>query len=240
VSARPPVAAVVFDAYGTLFDVHAAMARHAARLGEGWQATSAFWRQKQLEYAWVTTLTGPEHWRDFEALTREALFTALNWQGGARLDTVDALMEAYRSLPAFDDVAATLAALREAGCGTAILSNGSRAMLAAAVQAAGLAPLLDHVLSVDAVRAYKPDPRVYRLAEDAFGLHARRIGYVSANAWDAQAAAAYGFRTAWVNRINQPGEFALHQVAAVIGGLEALPALFAPAREQAAQEQAGT
>ena len=89
---RPRVEAVVFDAYGTLFDVHAAMARHAGNVGEGWEAVSALWRQKQLEYSWVTSLTGPEHWRDFEALTRDALFTALNWHGGARLKLVDDLM----------------------------------------------------------------------------------------------------------------------------------------------------
>ena len=230
---RPAAEAVVFDAYGTLFDVHAAMARHARRLGEAWAATSALWRQKQLEYTWVTSLTGPEHWRDFEALTREALFTALNWNGGASLEMVDRLMAAWRTLPAFPDAADALAELRARGLPTAILSNGSRAMLADAVKAAGLGALLDHVLSVDAVRAYKPDPRVYRLAEDAFGLHASRIAFVSSNAWDAQAAAAYGFRTVWVNRIGQPTEFALHQVAAVAGDLAALPGLLAPAGEGA-------
>jgi 2-haloacid dehalogenase len=192
-------------------------------VGESWEAVSALWRQKQLEYAWVASLTGPEHWRDFEVMTRNALFTALNWYGGASLDLVDDLMAAYRALPAFDDARPALEALREAGLGTAILSNGSRAMLAEAVAAAKFAPLLDHVLSVDAVRVYKPDPRVYRLAEDAFHLHCSRIGYVSANAWDAQAAAAYGFRTVWVNRINQPVEFAMHQIARMAGDLSAVP-----------------
>jgi 2-haloacid dehalogenase len=215
--------AVVFDAYGTLFDVDAALRRHARRVGESWEAVSARWRQKQLEYAWVASLTGPEHWRDFEVMTRNALFTALNWYGGASLDLVDDLMAAYRALPAFDDARPALEALRAAGLGTAILSNGSRAMLAEAVAAAKLAPLLDHVLSVDAVRVYKPDPRVYRLAEDAFHLHCSRIGYVSANAWDAQAAAAYGFRTVWVNRINQPVEFAMHQIARMAADLLAVP-----------------
>jgi 2-haloacid dehalogenase len=229
------VEAVVFDAYGTLFDVHAAMARHAGRLGEARAATSALWRQKQLEYTWVTSLTGPEHWRDFEALTREALFTALNWNGGADPKLVEALMAAYRTLPAFAEVPDTLAELRARGLATAILSNGSRAMLGDAIKAARLGALLDHVLSVDAVRVYKPDPRVYRLAEDAFGLHARRIAFVSSNAWDAQAAAAYGFRTVWVNRIGQPTEFALHQVAAVVGDLAGLPGLLAPAGEDAAE-----
>jgi 2-haloacid dehalogenase len=215
--------AVVFDAYGTLFDVDAALRRHARRVGESWEAVSALWRQKQLEYAWVASLTGPEHWRDFEVMTRNALFTALNWYGGASLDLVDDLMAAYRALPAFDDARPALEALREAGLGTAILSNGSRAMLAEAVAAAKFTPLLDHVLSVDAVRVYKPDPRVYRLAEDALHLHCSRIGYVSANAWDAQAAAAYGFRTVWVNRINQPTEFAMHQIARMAADLLAVP-----------------
>ncbi|MFN6998992.1 haloacid dehalogenase type II [Elioraea tepidiphila] len=222
-SEAPCVEAVVFDAYGTLFDVHAAVRKHARRMGESWEAVGALWRQKQLEYAWVASLTGPEHWRDFEVMTRNALFTALNWYGGASLDLVDDLMAAYRALPAFDDARPALEALRAAGIGTAILSNGSRAMLAEAVAAAKLDRLLDHVLSVDAVRVYKPDPRVYRLAEDAFRLHCSRIGYVSANAWDAQAAAAYGFRTVWVNRINQPVEFAMHQIARMAADLEAVP-----------------
>jgi 2-haloacid dehalogenase len=218
---------VVFDAYGTLFDIHAAAATLSGQLGESWPALSTLWRQKQLEYTWVTSLTGPEHWRDFEALTREALTVALNWNGGASLATIDRLMGLYRTLPAFAEVPEMLAALREAGLGTAILSNGSRAMLADAVAAANLGNLLDAVLSVDAVRVYKPDPRVYRLAEDAFRCHASELAFVSSNAWDAQAAAAYGFRTVWVNRTSQPGEFALHQVATVLGDLASLPSLFA-------------
>lgn len=225
-----PPRAVVFDAYGTLFDVHAAAATLSGSVGEAWPALSALWRQKQLEYTWVTSMTGPEHWRDFEAITREALIVALNWDGGASLATIDRLMALYRTLPAFEDVPGVLAALREAGIGTAILSNGARAMLAEAVASAGLGGLLDAVLSVDAVRVYKPDPRVYRLAEDAFRCHASDLAYVSANAWDAQAAAAYGFRTVWVNRISQPTEFALHQVATVLGDLGSLPGLFAAPR----------
>jgi 2-haloacid dehalogenase len=223
-----PPRAVVFDAYGTLFDIHAAAATLSGQLGETWPTLSALWRQKQLEYTWVTSMTGPEHWRDFEAITREALMVALNWNGGASVATVDRLMALYRTLPAFEEVPAMLAALREAGLGTAILSNGARAMLADAVAGAKLGALLDAVLSVDALRIYKPDPRVYRLAEDEFRCHASEMVFVSSNAWDAQAAASYGFRTVWVNRINQPMEFALHQVAAVLPDLSGLPALLAP------------
>lgn len=223
-----PPRAVVFDAYGTLFDIHAAAAMLSGELGDAWPRLSALWRQKQLEYTWVTSMTGPQHWRDFDAITREALIVALNWNGGASVATVDRLMALYRTLPAFEEVPGMLAALRQAGLGTAILSNGSRAMLADAVAGAKLGPLLDVVLSVDAVRVYKPDPRVYRLAEDEFRCHASEMVFVSSNAWDAQAAAAYGFRTMWVNRINQPTEFALHQVATVLPDLAGLPALLVP------------
>jgi 2-haloacid dehalogenase len=231
---RQPPRAVVFDAYGTLFDVHAAAARHAGRLGAGWPAVSALWRQKQLEYTWVTSLTAGAAWQDFEALTRAALLTALNWHGGADAALVEALMGAYRELPAYPEVPAVLGALREAGVMTAILSNGSRGMLEAAVGSAKLAPLLDAVLSVDAVRVFKPDPRVYRLAEDEFGCHAREMGFVSSNAWDAQAAAAYGFRTVWVNRLAQPTEYALHHAAAVLPDLDGVAAHFLLAQGPAA------
>jgi 2-haloacid dehalogenase len=226
--ARPR--AVVFDAYGTLFDVHAAMAQHARRMGEGWEDVSAFWRQKQLEYAWTATLAGPEYWRDFETITREALLTALNWNGGADGVLVEDLMQAYRTLTTFPEVVDTLADLRAAGVATAILSNGSRGMLEAAVKASLIDELLDAVISVDAVRAYKPDARVYRLAEIAFRCHASELVFVSSNAWDARAAAGYGFRTVWVNRINQPTEFALNQIATILPDLAGLPALLLPAQ----------
>lgn len=222
-----PVDAVVFDAYGTLFDVHAAMARHARRLGESWPSVSALWRQKQLEYAWVTSLTGPEHWRDFEALTREALHVALNWNGGAETRLVEDLMAAYRALPAYDDARTALAALRGAGIGTAILSNGSRAMLADAVAASQLGPLLDHVLGRCGARL---QARPARLSPGRGRLppplqpHRLRLRQCLGRA----AAAAYGFRTVWVNRINQPTEFAMHQIAHLAADLDAVPAFFLP------------
>jgi 2-haloacid dehalogenase len=215
-------AAAVFDAYGTLYDVRAALRRHARRPGESWQTVSARWRQKQDDDPWVAVRTGPEHWRDFEAMTRDALVTVLNCYGGANVDIVDDLMAAHRALPACDDARLALAALRAASRGSAILPNGSRAMLADSVAAAELDRLLDHVLSVDAVRVYTPDPRVDRLAEDTFHLHGSRIGYVSATSWDAQAAAC-GFSTVWMNRINQPVEFAMHPIARMAGDRLAVP-----------------
>lgn len=137
-------------------------------------------------------------------------------------------MQAYRMLQAFPEVVDTLADLRAAGVATAILSNGSRGMLEAAVKASLIDGLLDAVISVDAVRAYKPDARVYRLAEIAFRCHASELVFVSSNGWDARAAAGYGFRTVWVNRINQPTEHALNQIATVLPDLAGLPALLLP------------
>src|SRR5215207_6489532 len=146
--------AVVFDAYGTLFDVHAAVARHAAAVGPDAARLSEIWRAKQLEYSWMLSLAG--RYEPFWTLTERALDHAF-----ARCPTVDrglreALLDAYRTLDAFPDAAATLAGLRERGFRTGILSNGSPAMLASAVGSAGLGPLLDAVLSVDAARAPTP------------------------------------------------------------------------------------
>ena len=220
----PKIKAVIFDAYGTLLDVHGAMAAHADRLPPDWERISAEWRTKQLEYSWVHTLTGRTG-ADFWSVTQEALaFVA------ARHRITDpavqrALLDSYLKLPAYADAAATLRDLRAQGLGTAILSNGSPAMLASAVDAAGLAPLLDAVLSVQELGVFKPDPRVYALATRHYGCAADELGFVSSNAWDAQAAQAAGMRVFWCNRTEQPQEYGL---AAGITALADLPPLLRP------------
>ena len=220
----PVPTAVVFDAYGTLLDVHAAVGRHAARLGPPAAAISAMWRARQLEYSWILSATGD--YEDFAAITARALDVAL-----AAHDVQDAalredLLAAYRSLDAFPDAVPALAALRQAGIATAILSNGEPAMLDAAVQAAGLAPLLDAVLSVHPLRRYKPDRRVYQLATARFACQPHQIAFVSANAWDAYGAARFGFRVHWLNRASQPAEYWLDTLAAArIATLAELPGL---------------
>lgn len=200
-------AAVVFDAYGTLLDVHAAVGRHAARLGAQAGAISAQWRAKQLEYSWILSQAGD--YEDFATLTERALDATLALHGIVDAGLRDSLLTAYRALDAFPDAAPALAALRARGIATAILSNGSPAMLAEAVGAAGLAPLLDAVLSVDDIRIYKPAPRVYALAPMRFGCQPGRIAFVSANAWDAFGAARFGFRVHWLTRTPQPEEYGL-------------------------------
>lgn len=219
-----PVTAAIFDAYGTLLDVHAAMARHAARLGPAWQALSADWRMKQLEYSWVRTLAGPAQHRDFARLTDDALA----WVAARHKITDAALLAdlraAYHRLDAYPDATATLATLRDAGIARAILSNGTPAMLAEAVTAAGLDTLLDDVLSVEAVGIYKPDPRVYRLATERFDLPAGRMAFVSSNPWDGFGALQFGFRVFWVNRTGLPDEYGLRGRVTELADLSALPA----------------
>ncbi len=215
--------AYVFDAYGTLFDVHAAIARHRAAAGPEAERFSEIWRSKQLEYSWTLTLAG--RYVDFWALTERALDYAF-----ARVPSVDRtlrpkLLDAYLALDAFPDARGALAGLRARGARLAILSNGTPRMLAAAVEAAGIGGLLDAVLSVDAVRTYKPRPEVYALVDEAFSVEPRGVAFVSSNRWDVMGAASFGFRTFWVNRARMPDEYADVAPHREIADLAALPSL---------------
>lgn len=217
-SERP--AAVVFDAYGTLLDVHAAVARHAARLGPIAEAFSAEWRAKQLEYSLVLSLTGGQR-KDFWALTQEALAQAAARHGVRDPALLRDLLSSYERLDAYPEVPAMLAAVRALGCKTAVLSNGSPAMLAAAC--APLAALLDAVISVEEAGVFKPDPRVYALPSARLGRSNAAMAFVSANPWDTQAAHHAGFRAIRVNRTGAPDEYGL--AAAGVPSLPDLDAL---------------
>jgi 2-haloacid dehalogenase len=215
--------AVIFDAYGTLLDVHAAMAKHARRLGANWPAISADWRQKQLEYSWIRSLAGPEHHRDFWRLTEEALAWTAARHGITDTAALADILLAYRSLDAYPEASAVLRRVRASGRGTAILSNGAPGMLAEATKSAGLGQLLDHILSVETVVIFKPDPRVYRLAETALRLPASEMAFVSSNPWDAFGAHAFGFTVFWINRSGMPSEYGLRDTATELTSLDALP-----------------
>ena len=198
------VEACVFDAYGTLFDVHSAVGRHRARIGEAADCVSATWRAKQLQYTWLRSLM--DRWTPFAKVTEDSLDFALD-EAGIANDALRAdLLAAYRSLESYPEVVGVLDALRSGGMRTAILSNGSRDMLDAAVGSAGLAGRLDAVLSVDDVRVFKPHPDVYRLACDRLGVRREAVCFLSSNAWDAAGAATFGFRVVWVNRFGQVPE----------------------------------
>ncbi len=197
--------AVVFDAYGTLFDVHSAVGRHAGRIGPEAARLSDIWRTKQLEYSWVLSLAG--RYEPFWTLTERALDHALARCPGADASVRDALLAAYRTLEAYAEVPETLAALRARGLATGILSNGDPAMLADAVASAGLSGGLDHVLSVEAAGVFKTDPRAYALAPAALGIPAEEALFVSSNRWDVAGAAAFGFMPAWVKRAGLLDEY---------------------------------
>ncbi len=214
--------AAVFDSYGTLLDVHAAMAAHADKLPPDWERISQEWRQKQLEYTWVRSLTGPAHHRDFWHVTQEALAFVSARHRVSDPATRTALLDAYRRLPAYKDAAPVLRRLRERGIRTAILSNGDPGMLGDGVRAAGLDGLLDAVLSIEEVGVFKPDPRVYQLAVDRLGIPAGETLFVSANAWDAYGALAFGFQVAWCNRAQGPDEYGLRGHVQEVATLDAL------------------
>jgi 2-haloacid dehalogenase len=197
--------AFVFDAYGTLFDVHSAIGRHRAAAGPDAERFSEIWRTKQLEYSWTLTLTG--RYADFWTLTERALDFAF-----ARFPSVDRalkpkLLDAYWTLSAFPDARPALHALRARGATTAILSNGSPEMLTAAVDSAGIGAELDAALSVDAIRIYKPRPEAYALVTETFKLRPADVLFVSSNRWDVMGAGAFGFRTVWINRTNGAAEY---------------------------------
>lgn len=193
------IRACVFDAYGTLFDFASAAAACADALGEKGPPLTALWRDKQLQYSWLRGMQGL--YVPFWQVTGEALDHALEALDLPRDGALRArLMNLYRRLGAFPEVAGTLEALRGAGCATAILSNGSPDMLASAVEGAGLAHAFDAVISVEEIGVFKPDPRVYQRAVDRLGVPVQSIAFVSSNAWDAHAAAAFGMRVIWCNR----------------------------------------
>ena len=200
--------AVLFAAYGTLFDVYS-VGLLAEQLfpGHGTQL-SIVWRDKQIEYTrLVTTSSGGTHYRPFWDLTRAGLRYACK-RLGLELSTAneEQLMNQYRHLSAFPENRAVLTALKQRGVVTGILSNGDPEMLAVAVRSAGLDDVLDHVISVDAVRKYKTHPDAYALGPKATGVLPPQTVVVSCNAWDALAATWYGYRTLWVNRYQLPFE----------------------------------
>jgi len=210
----------VFDAYGTLFDVHAAIGRFRGQAGPDAERMSEIWRLKQLEYSWTLTLAG--HYVDFWTLTERALDFALE-----RVPTVDKalkpkLLAAYFQLGAFPDARAALSALKAKGHKTGILSNGSPNMLKGAVEAAGIGDDLDAVLSVDAVKMFKPRPEVYGLVTSHYQCKPAEVTFVSSNRWDVAAGTSAGFRSVWVNRSKAPDEYFDLPAAQVLGDLSAL------------------
>ncbi|MBX3613514.1 MAG: haloacid dehalogenase type II [Burkholderiaceae bacterium] len=204
-SSPAPIRAVVFDAYGTLFDVHS-VASLAEQLfpGKG-DALSQLWRQKQLEYSWLRAMSG--RYKPFWDVTRDALrFAAARLALRLAPELEVRLMNQYASLSAFPENLDALRALRAAGLPLGILSNGNREMIEVSVRSAGMTGLFEHLLSSQDVETFKTSAPIYALAPAAFGCRAREILFVSSNCWDAIGARWYGYASFWVNRSGAPLE----------------------------------
>lgn len=217
------IRACVFDAYGTLFDFGSAVARCPDIPEDRRTVLVTLWRDKQLQYTWLRSLQS-QH-ADFATVTADALDFALDATGLADPVRRRTLLELYQILSAYPEVPAVLATLKAHGLTTAILSNGTPSMLEAAASHAGISDRLDHLLSVEAVGAFKTDPRVYQLVPARLGIERRQVCFVSSNGWDAYGASAFGFKVAWCNRAGQPAERLPGAPSVVIGDLSALPHL---------------
>jgi 2-haloacid dehalogenase len=193
------IQAIVFDAYGTLFDLHSVIALCSRKFPAQGAELSKLWRAKQLEYAWLRSLMG--QYEEFWIVTESALVFACRSRGLAcPAETRRELMESYLHLDTFPEVKSALGKLAQYKL--AILSNGSPKMLAAAVESAGLKGVFSDVISADEVKIYKSSPRVYGLISQHLGVPNSAIAFVSSNFWDVAGAKSYGFWTCWVNRCN--------------------------------------
>ena len=219
---------VIFDAYGTLFDVAAAARLAAAEPGgealrDHWPQLADVWRRKQLEYSWLRSLMGAH--ADFAEVTTEALDWALDAQGLHDPALRTRLLSLYDRLPAYPEVSAVLATLKARDRRIGILSNGSPAMLATAIHAAGIADLIEVALSVEAAGIYKPAPAAYALVEAQMGVARDTVLFVSANGWDVAGASRFGFATVWVNRAGLPMDRLPHGPNHIIPDLTRLPVI---------------
>ena len=215
------MALYVFDAYGTLFDVHAAAEREKDAIGPAWQDLSRIWRTKHIEYSWHHAFTGKP--ATFWQLAERSLDYAISATGGGMsADVRGRLLASYRTMAAYPEVREVLAALKARGDVLAILSNGDPDMLEDAVKAAELDGLFDAVLSVSTAATFKPQMRVYQLVLDRFGGKPAEVSFQSSNRWDIAAAKAFGFRCVWVNRTAAPDEYPGLAPDRVVGDLRAL------------------
>lgn len=199
------IAGVVFDAYGTLFDVYAVEARLEALFPGKGRALALRWRDKQIDYSRLRTLSG--RYADFWSITRDALDYACEFERVALSAAARAeLLSLYARLPLHPEVAAALRKLRARELPLGVLSNANETMLREALGAAGIEPVFAHILSVERVRRFKTAPEAYQLGPDAFGAPVHNLVFVSSNGWDAAGAAWFGYRAVWINRTGAPPE----------------------------------
>lgn len=219
------IKACVFDAYGTLFDVHSAVGKHRERLGDIADRVSTVWRTKQLEYTWLRSLM--KRHADFWQVTQDALDFAFEMHSLKDSQLSKDLMGAYLELDCYPEVPGALSELKTHGFKIAILSNGTPTMLEAAVKNSRLESMIPQIFSVETAGVFKPDPRVYQIAVDELGVEPEEIVFQSSNAWDAAGAAAFGLNVAWINRFGQSPERLPGKPQIEIKDLAELPKLLA-------------
>jgi 2-haloacid dehalogenase len=210
----------VFDAYGTLFDVHSAVNRYRDKIGPKADVLSAIWRAKQLEYTWIYARI--ERTTTFATLTEQSLDFAAAAIGGLQIGVRKELLSAYRSLSTYPEVRQVLDDLRGSGARLAILSNGDPEMLNSAIESAGLQGMFDAVLSVSQVGVFKPAKACYQLASDFFKVFPADISFQSSNRWDIAGAQNFGFKTVWINRLGAPDEYSDMPADRTVDSLSAL------------------
>ena len=199
------IQAIIFDAYGTLFDVYSIGATAEKLFPGRGEAIAALWRDKQIEYTRLRSMSST--YKPFWEVTQDALvFTFRKLGIDLSVDAQQSLMGQYAKLPAFPENKSVLQQLQQQGFKLAILTNANSQMLELAVKSAGLASYFDHLLSVESVRKFKTAPEAYQLGTDVFGLPAKHILFVSSNCWDVCGASWFGFTTFWANRANAPLE----------------------------------
>jgi len=220
----------VFDAYGTLFDVNAA-ARIAANepnrevFKEVWPSVSSIWRMKQLQYTWLRSMT--ESYIDFWSITQNSLDFALETHDLQNdLELKERLLALYWELQPYAEVSQMLKELKKNGIKTAILSNGSPEMLSGAVKSSNLDEDIDEIISVDTVKVFKPSAQVYKQVENIIGCYKSDVLFVSSNGWDIAGAAGFGFKTAWVNRLQDPIDRLPHKPLHIVEDLTSIPSFF--------------
>ena len=196
--------AYVFDAYGTLMDIHAASHQNSKLLGKNASRVSDLWRRKQLEYTWLRSLMGIHV--DFWEITKDALSYSLEYFDIDHENSFDELCASYLEISCYTEVPQLLKSMKNQGQKIAILSNGSPNMIHSAVNANNLEDLFDAILSVEDVGIFKPDRKVYSLVERKLGIVPEKTNFFSSNAWDVAGASVFGFSVVWVNRFNQPAE----------------------------------
>ena len=225
-----PINTCVFDAYGTLFDVNAA-ARIAANepnqevFKEVWPSVSSIWRMKQLQYTWLRSMT--ETYIDFWSITQNSLDFALETHDLQNdLELKERLLALYWELQPYAEVSQMLKELKKNGIKTAILSNGSPEMLSSAVKSSNLDEDIDEIISVETVKVFKPSAQVYNQVEHIIGCSKSDVLFVSSNGWDIAGAAGFGFKTAWVNRLQDPIDRLPHKPMHIVEDLTSIPSFF--------------